>query len=87
LLHQLLEKVLVEVSAEAFSQLKDIRKIIRKIHQKDIFSGFSILILILTVANSLEANASDFLLETPLRMNLICQMMALGSWNWMAHFS
>ena len=39
------------------------------------------------MVNSLEADASDFLLETPLRMNLIYQMMALGNWNWMAHFS
>ena len=42
---------------------------------------------VLTVLNSLEADANDFLLTTLLRMNLICQMMALGSWNWMAHFS
>jgi len=44
-------------------------------------------VLVLTVLNSLEADANDFLLTTLLRMNLIYQMMALGSWNWMAHFS
>ena len=43
--------------------------------------------MLLTFANSAEAVLYDFLLCTLLSTNLICQIMAAGNWNWMAHRS
>ena len=75
LLNEFFQKIFVEVAPKGFTKLNNQPKLMEKMADKNSP------VIILTAAKSAAAVAAVFLLCTPANKNLICQMMAFGSWN------